>query len=74
MAQFDVAQIQDAIIEMASGVAPCEMEADNDGQLVIYTGIYRWEDGTYHDESEAEVQANNDAEYEAESNSQGEET
>lgn len=25
---------------------------DSDGQVVIYTGIYRYEDGTYHDKPE----------------------
>jgi hypothetical protein len=52
MAIFTVAEVQDAIIEGVSGVAPCECERDNDGQLVIYTGIYVWKDGTYHDEAE----------------------
>jgi hypothetical protein len=28
------------------------IETDNDGQLVIYTGIYRWKDGSYHDKAE----------------------
>lgn len=27
-------------------------EMDNDGQILIYTGIYRWKDGTYRDEAE----------------------
>lgn len=29
-----------------------DLETDNEGQLIIYTSIYRWKDGTYHSEAE----------------------
>lgn len=29
-------------------------EVDNDGQLVIYFGMYRWADGSIHDCSESD--------------------
>ena len=53
MTIYTVAEVQDAIIEGVSGVAPIELPTDNDGQLLIYTGIYVWKDGTYHDEAES---------------------
>lgn len=52
MKVFTVAEVQDALIEMVSGVHPVEMDVDNEGQLIVYTGIYRWNDGTYHEEPE----------------------
>lgn len=30
------------------------VETDNLGQVVIYTGVYLWKDGTYRDEKESE--------------------
>ena len=29
-----------------------DVETDYDGQLIIYTGIYVWKDGSFHDEPE----------------------
>lgn len=29
-----------------------DVQHDNEGQIVIYTGIYDWEDGSFHDEPE----------------------
>src|ERR1700722_17041929 len=29
-------------------------EEDGQGQIVIYTGLFRWEDGTIHDEPQGE--------------------
>jgi hypothetical protein len=53
MATYTIAEVQDGIIDLVSGVAPCELDTDNKGQLVIYTGVYRWDDGTYHDEPQS---------------------
>lgn len=31
---------------------------DNEGQIIIYTGFYRWEDGTIRDEPDPSSQNN----------------
>lgn len=50
MRTFNVPEAQEVIIDMTNGIDPREMEVDNHGQLLIYTGLFRWEDGTYRDE------------------------
>ena len=29
---------------------------DNDGQIVIYTGVFRWGDGSLHDEADPSIE------------------
>jgi hypothetical protein len=41
------------LIDIAVSLAWDEAETDNEGQLVIYTGVYRWADGSYHTEAES---------------------
>ena len=47
--------LEDVMSDLTDGVSDChpdDLPVDNDGQLVIYTGIYRWSDGKYYDEVE----------------------
>lgn len=34
------------------GFCPESADTDNDGQIVVYTGLFRWEDGTIREEPE----------------------
>lgn len=45
-------EVHDAIVSAASDTNADDYMCDNDGQLLVYTGIYRWADGTYHEEQE----------------------
>jgi hypothetical protein len=53
MQTFTVQEAAEDILEGATDAHPDALDTDNDGQLIIYTGIYRWKDGTYHDEAES---------------------
>jgi len=55
MTKSDPMSIEDVMSDIMDGCCdnhPDDLKEDNDGQLVIYTGIYRWADGTYHEDQE----------------------
>jgi 20S proteasome alpha/beta subunit len=39
----------DAIIEALSSSNPDDLETTDEGELIVYTGIHRMEDGTYRE-------------------------
>jgi hypothetical protein len=49
MSTMTPTEVHDAIVDSVSDCHPDNELVDNEGQIVIYTGIYRWKDGTYHD-------------------------
>lgn len=52
MRTFTVAEVEDIMIEVASDIQPGEAIVDESGQIIMYTGIYRWSDGSFRDVSE----------------------
>jgi hypothetical protein len=50
MQTFTKEEVHDDIVDGVSDFHPDNHATDNQGQLIIYTGIYRWADGSYHDE------------------------
>ena len=49
MKTFTAEEARD-IIDQLSHDSLCEYNTDNEGQLIIYTNVYRWNDGTFRDE------------------------
>ena len=49
MNAYSIVEVLLAIIHMMSR-HPDDMETDNEGQLIMYTGIYRQSDGSYADQ------------------------
>jgi hypothetical protein len=45
-------EVIETIIAGVSDSHPGDLETDNDGQLLVYTGIYRHKDGSYHETAE----------------------
>ena len=45
-------EISDFIMDNLLTDYPESYPIDNEGQVLIYTGIYRWADGTFHMEME----------------------
>lgn len=52
MAVLTETEVVRQMVELVTQEHPDLMDTDNQGQLVIYTGIFQWQDGTYHDEVE----------------------
>jgi hypothetical protein len=40
-----------------NNVSTSDFEVDNDGQLMLYTGIFQWSDGEFYDEPEGDDDA-----------------
>jgi len=51
MKTYTVAEVQDIIAKLTC-MSNCQIEYDNYGQLILYTGIFQWSDENYRDEPE----------------------
>lgn len=45
---------------LLSDVTPMDCELDNEGQLIFYSGVYKWSDGTLHDEPDPSLELEED--------------
>ena len=47
-------QVKEQLKEMVAEESLNDLEKDNRGQLIIYSNIFVWSDGSFHDEPEEE--------------------
>jgi hypothetical protein len=52
MKTYTIKEVEDIMIEAASDTQPGEALIDEDGQIIMCTGIYRWNDGSFRDVAE----------------------
>ena len=52
MAELTPDAVDQLLAHMLDETKLGDLGIDNDGQLVFYTGLYRWKDGSLHDESQ----------------------
>jgi len=45
-------QVVKVLADYGSETHPDDVDMDYEGQLIFYTNVYRWEDGSYHDEAQ----------------------
>lgn len=56
MKTYDKQSAKNNIIGMVRQGNVLDLEIDNEGQLIVHTGIYKWADETLHDEAEPVVE------------------
>lgn len=57
MTTFSEQEAIENVIEDVKTNGVVGQETDNHGQIVIYTGIFLWNDGSYRDEPDPDLQS-----------------
>lgn len=52
MENYTSEEASELIQEGTSDCSIDDLDTDVDGQVIVTTGIYRWKDGSYHNEAE----------------------
>ena len=55
MSEMTPEDVHEAILDGVSDCHPDNHSVDSDGEIVVHTGIYRWQDGSYHEEHETKT-------------------